>query len=94
PPKAGARDWRTQMHPGAVAAFEAIAGSLLDSLGYGRGAPRPGVRLGIRAWGRGAGYRALEMGSEARKALRHRLTGHPGAGVGAAPLETAEGTRS
>ena len=49
PPTAGMRDWRTQMEPAGVAAFEAVAGDLLDELGYGRGAPPPGSALRARA---------------------------------------------
>jgi hypothetical protein len=38
PVTAGLRRWRDQMAPGDVARFEAAAGSLLDELGYPRGA--------------------------------------------------------
>jgi hypothetical protein len=34
PPTAGLRDWRTQMSPADVAAFEKVAGNLLRALGY------------------------------------------------------------
>jgi hypothetical protein len=34
PPRVGVRDWRTEMAPGDVAAFEGVAGDLLDELGY------------------------------------------------------------
>ncbi len=34
PPRVGVRDWRTEMAPGDVAAFETVAGGLLDELGY------------------------------------------------------------
>jgi LPS sulfotransferase NodH len=34
PPTPGLRDWRTQMAPGDVAAFEHVAGDLLRELGY------------------------------------------------------------
>jgi Sulfotransferase family len=37
PPTQGLRDWRTQMARRDVALFEAIAGDLLDELGYERG---------------------------------------------------------
>lgn len=40
PPTPGLRAWRTQMSPEAVQRFEAVAGDLLDELGYGRGTPR------------------------------------------------------
>ncbi len=34
PPRVGVRDWRTEMAADEVAAFEAVAGDLLDELGY------------------------------------------------------------
>jgi hypothetical protein len=34
PPRVGVRDWRTEMAPTDVAAFEHVAGDLLDDLGY------------------------------------------------------------
>jgi hypothetical protein len=34
PPRVGVRDWRTEMAPADVAAFEAVAGDVLDGLGY------------------------------------------------------------
>jgi hypothetical protein len=34
PPRVGVRDWRTELSPADVAAFEAVAGDLLDELGY------------------------------------------------------------
>ena len=34
PPRVGVRDWRTEMAPADVTAFEAVAGDLLDELGY------------------------------------------------------------
>jgi Sulfotransferase family len=34
PPRVGVRNWRTEMSPGDVAAFESVAGDLLDELGY------------------------------------------------------------
>jgi hypothetical protein len=39
PPTQGLRNWRREMDPDALAMFEAIAGDLLDELGYERGAP-------------------------------------------------------
>jgi sulfotransferase family protein len=41
PPTAGLRDWRTEMDAADVDRFEAVAGELLEELGYGRGAPHP-----------------------------------------------------
>lgn len=34
PPRVGVRDWRTEMSAGDIAAFERVAGDLLDELGY------------------------------------------------------------
>lgn len=83
PVEARARDWRTDMPPGDVAAFEAVGGALLQDLGYGRaGATSLGGRMGAAA--RTAGYAALETAGEARKALR-RIAGRPAAGVGRPP---------
>jgi hypothetical protein len=82
PVEARARDWRTDMAVGDVAAFEAIAGGLLEELSYGRAGPTsPGRRVGAAV--RTAGYAAIETAGEARKALR-RIAGRPAAGVGAA----------
>jgi hypothetical protein len=39
----GLRDWRTQMNAGELERFEAVAGELLDELGYPRAVPRPGA---------------------------------------------------
>ncbi len=49
PPTKGLRDWRTQMQADDVAAFEVIAGALLDELGYERGAPSPRAGLRMKA---------------------------------------------
>lgn len=46
PPTPGLRDWRTQMAPRDVAAFEAVAGGLLDELGYER--RHPSIPAGVR----------------------------------------------
>jgi hypothetical protein len=40
PPRVGVRDWRTEMPPAAVTAFESVAGDLLRDLGYA--VSRPG----------------------------------------------------
>jgi hypothetical protein len=37
----GLRDWRSQMSPEHIESFEAIAGELLEDLGYPRAVPRP-----------------------------------------------------
>jgi hypothetical protein len=41
PITAGLRDWRSQMPRADVERFEAVAGDLLDELGYERAVPRP-----------------------------------------------------
>lgn len=41
PPTPGLRNWRTQMAPGDVELFEAIAGDVLAEIGYERRYPRP-----------------------------------------------------
>ncbi|MEX2459647.1 MAG: sulfotransferase [Actinomycetota bacterium] len=81
PVEARARDWRTDMAPRDVAGFEAVAGGLLEDLGYGRGGSTSlGGRVGAAA--RAAAYAAVETADEGRKALR-RIAGRPSAGVGA-----------
>jgi Sulfotransferase family len=41
----GLRDWRSEMPPSDVERFEAVAGGLLNELGYERGAGAPAARL-------------------------------------------------
>lgn len=61
PPTQGLRDWRSQMEPGDVAVFEALAGNLLDELGYelatDRSSPMAKVAAG-KAWVR---WQALRL---------------------------------
>jgi hypothetical protein len=45
PPKAGLRDWKSQMPMADVELFEAVAGDLLDELGYPRAHPEPSLSL-------------------------------------------------
>jgi hypothetical protein len=45
PPTAGLRDWRSQMSAADVERFEAVAGDLLDELGYPRACPNPSASL-------------------------------------------------
>jgi hypothetical protein len=59
PPTSGVRDWRTQMSPDDVAAFEHVAGDLLHQLGYS-------TSLGTNAAGR------LRCASYASRALAWR----------------------
>jgi hypothetical protein len=49
PVSPGTRSWRTDMAPGDLAQFEAVAGDLLDELGYGRAAPAPSPAVRLRA---------------------------------------------
>jgi len=69
PPTKGLRDWRTQMAPGDVAVFEAIAGETLESFGYERAVPNPPAAARLRA---GLG-RAVTAASRNGRRLRHRL---------------------
>ena len=48
PPSPSSRSWREDMHPGDVERFEAVAGELLDELGYDRAFPRPSTRARAR----------------------------------------------
>jgi len=51
PPTPGVRSWREDMSAPAVAAFEAVAGELLDELGYEVTSSRSSVRAPVtRAW--------------------------------------------
>jgi hypothetical protein len=52
PPTKGLRDWHTEMSPDDVATFEALAGGLLEELGYDRGCPNPGLGVRVRAQAR------------------------------------------
>ena len=45
----GLRDWKTQMPTEDVERFEAVAGDLLDQLGYPRAVPRPSADIMKRA---------------------------------------------
>ena len=68
PPGPARSSWETAMDPGDVRQFEAIAGSLLDDLGYVRASPAPSWREGVRAVRARATYRsarALWLGSTA-----------------------------
>jgi hypothetical protein len=71
PPTAGLRDGRTEMPAADVAAFEAVAGDLLDELGYGRGAPPPSAALRARAaWHIGSGRVKRGLWGVARRRQR------------------------
>jgi len=65
PVTAGLRDWRTAMAPADVEAFEAVAGPLLEELGYERAHPHPGPEAMQRA-------AALTPEFRRHSAARHR----------------------
>ena len=48
-PTAGVRSWEQQMHPLHVAVYEAVAGDLLEVLGYERCCPEPGAWARLQA---------------------------------------------
>ena len=76
PPTAGLRDWRLQMSPEDVGAFDRVAGDLLDDLGY-ESHERPGAsgRLRRVSYGaRVAGWRAASFGVRRSPLWRRR---HP-----------------
>jgi hypothetical protein len=49
PPAPGTRDWREELAPEDTERFEAIAGPLLEDLGYPRAHPRPALKTLVRA---------------------------------------------
>ena len=76
PPTAGLRDWRLQMSPEDVGAFDRVAGDLLTELGY-ESHERPGVagRLRRVSYGtRVAAWRAASFGLRRSPLWRRR---HP-----------------
>ena len=76
PPTAGLRDWRSQMSQADVAAFDAVAGDLLDELGY-ESHERPGPAGMIRraSYGtRAAAWRAASFALRRSPLWRRR---HP-----------------
>jgi sulfotransferase family protein len=64
----GLRSWRTEMPEGDVERFEAVAGDLLDDLGYPRGVPDPAPVARSHA--------EQARHSYVREAGRHRLPAH------------------
>jgi Sulfotransferase family len=76
PPTAGLRDWRLQMPPEDVGAFDQVAGDLLDELGYETHEhPDPAGRLRRASYGaRGAAWRAASFGLRRSPLWRRR---HP-----------------
>jgi hypothetical protein len=69
PPTAGLRDWRRELAPKQVAVFEALAGDLLDELGYERAARRPGLAARLTA----VRYRVATETRRATHGARTRL---------------------
>ncbi len=59
PPTVGLRDWRKELSPEDVAAFEAVAGDLLAELGYEVSLPEAAAGPGLSARLRLARYAAL-----------------------------------
>jgi hypothetical protein len=76
PPTAGLRDWRLQMSPADVSAFDRVAGDLLAELGY-ESSERPGAAGVVRrvSYGaRAAAWRAASFGLRRSPLWRRR---HP-----------------
>jgi Sulfotransferase family len=74
PPTTGLRDWRVQMRARDVETFDALAGGLLEELGYERGGAR-------RTLGDRVTARRTQLGMEARRvarAVRKRVKRRPG----------------
>ncbi|MBA2275022.1 MAG: sulfotransferase [Actinobacteria bacterium] len=75
PPTKGLRNWRTQMAQKDVATYEALAGDLLEELGYERTVHKtPGPVL-LHARISVLGRRLRGLGRKARKSMTSRKTG-------------------
>jgi Sulfotransferase family len=76
PPTPGLRDWRLQMSPADVGAFDQVAGDLLNELGYEtHERPDPAGRLRRASYGaRAAAWRAASFGLRRSPLWRRR---HP-----------------
>ena len=61
PPTRGLREWRREMPPEDIEAFEAAAGDALDELGYERAAPRPSAATQARAAELAAAFTAAPL---------------------------------
>jgi hypothetical protein len=72
PPTKGLRDWHTQMSAQDLAVFEAIAGDLLEELGYERGVSRIPLRVSLRT---GSSELAIDIRSSLRATARRVLAG-------------------
>jgi hypothetical protein len=75
-PKEGARNWRADMSEADVAAFEAVAGSLLDELGYGSDSRMSGS-LRLRAATAMTGLEVKDKASKTKRYVAHQLLGRP-----------------
>jgi hypothetical protein len=71
----GARDWRTHMSGADVRAFEAVAGPLLEDLGYERRFADVARRDRVEGAVRARGLDLIELGSDAKRALVRRFAG-------------------
>jgi hypothetical protein len=70
PPTRGLRDWRTQMDDASLALFEALAGDLLDQVGYERGAGQISRSTRIKMSGVRFATLARRLQRRAAKGLR------------------------
>lgn len=76
PPTSGLRDWRRELEPKAVAVFEALAGGLLDDLGYERSAHRRSLAVSFEAarYRLGTAFRRVAHATRIRgRKLRRRV---------------------
>ncbi len=94
PPTAGLRDWRRDLSPQDVAVFEALAGDLLDELGYERRTARPGFAASLAATRFRVGTEVLKAvhgtrvrGRKMRKRVVKRATGR-GSELAGAPVRS------
>jgi len=75
PPTKGLRDWRREMRFEDVARFEALAGDLLNSLGYPLEGKR-GVPTMLLAWSRKARVQGQWLRLKALRAFKRARRGH------------------
>ena len=69
----GARNWRTQMSPGDVRRFEAVAGALLRDLGYERRFPAARLRDRVEGAVQSGAWELRTAASDARRSLSGRF---------------------
>jgi Sulfotransferase family len=72
PPTPGLRDWRRDLAPGDLAAFEVVAGRMLEQLGYPRAQPQPSLADRSRAAVSWMALQSRRARSKLAKALRGR----------------------